>query len=93
MSTRLDNELKQITESIQMLNNHVQTPGSSKSQREVAKRAQTKKIIVVDTENDKFPDPTPLDNSGGDLRLNDPKGFEDRLMSRVKDALKAIIDQ
>ncbi len=25
--------------------------------------------------------------------MSDPQGFEDRLMSRVKDALKGIIDQ
>jgi hypothetical protein len=31
-------------------------------------------------------------NSNGDLHLNDAKGFEDRLMTRVKDALRAIID-
>jgi len=92
MSTRLDNELKQIAESISMLNN-AQTPKTPKSQREIAKKAQAKEIIVLDAETDKFPpEPSSVINSGDPLRLNDPKGFEDRLMSRVKDALKAIID-
>jgi hypothetical protein len=39
-------------------------------------------------------DSNPVDQSlNVDLHLADAKGFEDRLMNRVKEALRAIIDQ
>jgi len=36
--------------------------------------------------------PQEVSSSATDLVLNDPKGFEDRLMLRVKDALRSMLD-
>ena len=54
----------------------------------IAKKAQAKEIILENGE-DALPN---SDEAFIDLHLSDARGFEDRLMNRVKEALRAIID-
>ena len=96
MGNRLDTELREITESISLLKDshengslHGNSPGphgQTKSTPKPAKRKAPKELVIKDT--------LVLDSpTHKNMTLNDPQGFEDRLMARVKDALKGIIDQ
>ena len=96
MGNRLDTELRQITESISLLKDthengslHGNSPGPqgglTKSTPKPAKRKAPKELVIKDTLD--FDSPT-----NKNMTLNDPQGFEDRLMARVKEALKGIID-
>ncbi len=85
MGNRLDTELRQITDSISLLKEGHEIASSPNfgGNKGPSPKVQKGKP-TTNKEN--------MDSESTLMTLNDPKGFEDRLMARVKDALKGIID-
>lgn len=81
MSNRLDTELRDITESINMLKSNSARGRKSSNSPKSKKHFKREEI-----------EERPAAVEPAEMRLSDPKGFEDRLMNRVKEALKGIMD-
>jgi hypothetical protein len=100
MGNRLDTELKQITQSLSLLKeSHENQVGSVHGSPSFGKPSGkgTPKAKGLREPNLLVKDSLELPSSNENnqvtnMTLNDPKGFEDRLMKRVKEALKGIID-